>query len=351
VADDGGTRALAGLVTRWLVAVLAGSGVRLPGEEARLREVVHGAVAGVVGPALAHGHGKLVRDLRTCFAAPPGRELPAGAGAEDLRKAIAARVEGVVRAEPFYASYYRDEQLTRMLHDALVRALREFLANGPEVDAAQAARLNALGVDVDGAGPAVRNEVGGAVGGNLVQVGVLHGDVRIGEADEGAGAPVFVRVEVRASCHLFPEGSPHSFTAGGSGSVDVLVEARGARAVTLRSLRPVVLSRRPSQPTSLVVSTVGIMTPRRFEVDLDAETPRLVPAGSAGRSRLGRLLRRSGGAGFPYVVSPLDPEMFTITPRTVGHQVEWRLELDWTYRGRDGTTPIDDGGEPFRVMG
>ncbi|NUT48861.1 MAG: hypothetical protein HOV94_16375 [Saccharothrix sp.] len=253
----------------------------------------------------------------------------------------------MVRGESFYASYYRDELLTRLLHDALVQALREFVANGPGVDAEQAARLNAFGLDVDSADLVVRNEAGGGVGGNLVQVGVVTGDVRIGGEDEEPDTPVFVRVEVKATCHLHSEDSHAAFVASGSGVITLLVEARGARAVTLRSLRAVVLSRRPPQPATFVTTAVGIMTPRRFEVDLDTDLPHLVPA--TGQSRLRRLLRRPGGAGFPYTVSPLDPEMFVIEPRTARYQVEWRLELDWTYRGRDGTTLIDDGGEPFRV--
>ncbi|GAA0251910.1 hypothetical protein GCM10010492_60450 [Saccharothrix mutabilis subsp. mutabilis] len=347
---DAETWALTGSVTRWLVSVLTDSGVQLPGDEARLRTIVHGTVARAIGLALPYRHGKLNRDLHACFAAPPDRELPLGATAEDLRKAIAARIEDMVRGESFYASYYRNGLLTQLLHDALVQAMQEFLARGPGVDAAQAARLNALGVDVDSPELVVRNEVGGGFSGNLVQAAVVHGDVRINAGDEEPDTPIFVRVEAEATLYRHCEDPPDVFMASGSGVINVLVEAKGARAVTLRSLRAVVLSRRPPQPTPVVTTVLGIMTPRHFEVNLDADVPRLVPVNRTGRSGLGRLIRRWGGSGFPYTVSPLDPEMFVVEPRTAKYQVEWCLELDWTYRGRDGTTLIDDSGTPFKVM-
>lgn len=59
---------------------------------------------------------------------------------------------------------------------------------------------------------------------------------------------------------------------------------------------------------------------------------------------------------FGYKVSATDPEIFAIAAHTpYGESSEcsclitWKLALDWTYKGKQGTLIIDDQGGPFRT--
>ncbi|ESU45973.1 hypothetical protein P376_6049 [Streptomyces sp. HCCB10043] len=89
----------------------------------------------------------------------------------------------------------------------------------------------------------------------------------------------------------------------------------------------------------------GSLTPRMFDVDLDASRP---VARSVAGNDSGEPIE---AVAFPYRVSVTDPEVFLITGRTVGCDCSWVAELTWSSGGRSGTVRIDDGGRPFRTSG
>jgi hypothetical protein len=124
----------------------------------------------------------------------------------------------------------------------------------------------------------------------------------------------------------------------------ILIEGRSHQAVVLRGIRVADLSRRP--PREAVCAAIiglmrGIMIPRHFELDLDEHAPALRPAHHPWQVEATR--------PFPYSVSQGDPELFKVYASASRADCTWRLEIDWTVDGADGTYLLDDGGTPFHI--
>ncbi|MGW0698467.1 helix-turn-helix domain-containing protein [Streptomyces sp. NPDC002867] len=135
---------------------------------------------------------------------------------------------------------------------------------------------------------------------------------------------------------------------GGETQVRITVRGRGAEAVVLESLHVRVVERRtpPEQGVFRTSSGCGgALTPRLFDVDLDASRPvaRPVPGNDSGEP--------IPAVSFPYTVSSSDPESLLVSGRTAGCDCDWYLELRWSSGERGGTVRIDDGGRPFRTSG
>lgn len=151
-------------------------------------------------------------------------------------------------------------------------------------------------------------------------------------------------VEADAESWAGALGAVHAGEAG----VRVTLQGRDERAVVLESLRIRVVERRsPAQGRVYRMSSGcgGSLTPRMFDVDLDA--PRPVARSVAGNDS-GEPIE---AVAFPYSVSVTDPEVLLITGRTVGCDCDWFAELTWSSGGRSGTVRVDDGGRPFRTSG
>ncbi|MGW3579711.1 helix-turn-helix domain-containing protein [Streptomyces rubiginosohelvolus] len=134
----------------------------------------------------------------------------------------------------------------------------------------------------------------------------------------------------------------------GETGVRITLQGRDDRAVVLESLRIRVVERSsPAEGRVYRMSSGcgGSLTPRMFDVDLDASRPAARPV--AGNDS-GEPIE---AVAFPYRVSVTDPEVFLITGRTVGCDCSWVAELAWSSGGRSGTVRIDDGGRPFRTNG
>ncbi|WP_229834404.1 helix-turn-helix domain-containing protein [Streptomyces xantholiticus] len=85
------------------------------------------------------------------------------------------------------------------------------------------------------------------------------------------------------------------------------------------------------------------VTPRTFDIDLDAGRPVAKPvAGTDGDLTV-------PAKDFPYKVASNDPQVLNFDVHTEGHDVSWYLEVAWSSGDRSGTVRIDDGGSPFRV--
>lgn len=340
-------------IARWLRNALAESEIDLvrdAADERLLHRSLEYTVVKAVGIAFPHRRGKLAQDLRRCFADPPLVALAPGVTGPSLRQAVAAQVERVVREDAFLRSYFRGEQLADLLHGAFLEAISHLVA--VRGDERLTTRLTALGFEVDS--PRQTTNVATEVRGTVVQVGTVNGDVHLTHGLDEPPAdepPIVVTTSVFTNRWLVVEGPPPvEFTYCGSTEVSVLVEARGARAVVLRALRVRVLSREPARPVVASRGICSIMDRRFFDVLLDENPPRLVPAAAGSNAGwIRRLTRRPPEPpGFPFTVAPLDPEMFVLKPSST-HEVQWVLELDWTYQGQAGTVTVDRAGEPFRV--
>ncbi|MEU0990141.1 helix-turn-helix transcriptional regulator [Streptomyces sp. NPDC005953] len=133
---------------------------------------------------------------------------------------------------------------------------------------------------------------------------------------------------------------------GGDTLVRLTVQGSGEQAVVLQGLRVRVAAQRPPQRRNVYGMSLGCggtMTPRLFDVDLDAARPTAVsvPGNDSGVG--------IPAASFPYRVSARDPEILLITGRTVTCDCDWYLELEWSSADRSGTVRIDDAGRPFRT--
>ncbi|MET8607341.1 helix-turn-helix domain-containing protein [Streptomyces rubiginosohelvolus] len=151
-------------------------------------------------------------------------------------------------------------------------------------------------------------------------------------------------VEADAASWAGALGAVHAGETG----VRITLQGRDDRAVVLESLRIRVVERSsPAEGRVYRMSSGcgGSLTPRMFDVDLDA--PRPVARPVAGNDS-GEPIE---AVSFPYRVSVTDPEVFLITGRTVGCDCSWVAELAWSSGGRSGTVRIDDGGRPFQTSG
>jgi hypothetical protein len=136
--------------------------------------------------------------------------------------------------------------------------------------------------------------------------------------------------------HVPALGDEPDRTVPASGFVlRLTVTALAGRTVVLSALRPVALERH--SPRGYLMPHAGIVSPRLYTVLLDPDPPRLRPRGEDSRP-------------FSYKVSPDDPEVFELLVVAERSYVVWTLELDWICEDRQGTTPIDLAGHPFRTM-
>jgi hypothetical protein len=112
----------------------------------------------------------------------------------------------------------------------------------------------------------------------------------------------------------------------------VLVEGRSARAVILHALRVLVQARRPVKRQRYVDTGMypSPLPPRGFNLNLSAERPILFPL--------------DGQPDFPFTVSATDPELFEIDPGVYEHEVDFRLALDWSCAGQNGTVLLPEAG-------
>ncbi|WP_218002005.1 helix-turn-helix domain-containing protein [Microtetraspora malaysiensis] len=135
----------------------------------------------------------------------------------------------------------------------------------------------------------------------------------------------------------------HGAVTSGDQLIEIAVQGTGAEAVVLHSIRVRVAASDPALPWNDYlmgfrdVGCGGPLTPRGFEVDLDAARPIATPGGKQ--------------RGFPLKVDVSDPEVLMVTARSTMRDVRWFLELEWSSGARRGLLRIDDAGAPFHVSG
>ncbi|MEV0000307.1 helix-turn-helix transcriptional regulator [Streptomyces sp. NPDC050848] len=141
---------------------------------------------------------------------------------------------------------------------------------------------------------------------------------------------------------------------GGDTLVRVSLQGRSpTSAVVLQALHVRVTGR--AEPLGLPAYRMdngcgGAVTPRRFDVNLDA--PRPVARSVAGFDALaGEAGEEIPAVSLPYAVTSTAPEELLVNARTADCDCRWYLELEWSGEGRSGTVRIDDAGRPFRTSG
>ncbi|WP_327237934.1 helix-turn-helix domain-containing protein [Streptomyces sp. NBC_01317] len=134
----------------------------------------------------------------------------------------------------------------------------------------------------------------------------------------------------------------------GESSVRVTVQGKSDTAVVLQALHVRIAAKRtplPYRTYHMSPGCGGSLTPRLFDIDLDASRP-------LARSKAGNDAGEPIPAvSFPYRVSATDPEILLATGRAVTCDCAWYLELEWSSGARSGTVRIDDHGKPFRTSG
>jgi hypothetical protein len=122
--------------------------------------------------------------------------------------------------------------------------------------------------------------------------------------------------------------------------VRMTVESPQSKAVILTGLRAVVDSRAPAVgAVGVVAQCGGGMADRYFLVDLTPATPTV--ASLPGEGGMGA--PPTPAATFPFKVSDVDPEYFTILMKRPPGDVTWHLEVSWTLDGVTGVSRLPKG--------
>jgi hypothetical protein len=139
------------------------------------------------------------------------------------------------------------------------------------------------------------------------------------------------------------------------GLTDFKIDVQGTTptAVELIDFRVVDLERIPVDKGTDIWSSDGCgpAPEAGFDIGLGSDPPVITPVAGLDQGTAKKI-------PFPFVVSSTDIQQFQIAAvDTIGSPtaacgclVRWRLALDWSYEGRDGTTVIDDDGQPFQTV-
>jgi len=192
----------------------------------------------------------------------------------------------------------------------------------------------------------VHNHLSGGEQHTVVQAGSVHGGLHLHEHQyqyqyqltdngfTGAGSPVIATLRrIANSSHVVVDDDPPHAMPPLDQTYIVTLESGQSRATVLHAVRLEVLSRRPARRACLGLPERVALQPRHFTADLDGDPPRVRPE----------------GVDFPFTISATDSEQFRFHPLAHSDEVRWHLELGWTCAGADGTTIIDDDGEPFET--
>jgi hypothetical protein len=125
-------------------------------------------------------------------------------------------------------------------------------------------------------------------------------------------------------------------------AVRLVVRGNSDAPIVLNDLRVQVVARRPVVHGTLVsYFGLGAGQPvRYFNINLDPKLPSVKFVGDNDATK----------TFFPYQVSKSDVEVFDVlADLTRPEDVSWRLLLDYSAAGEDGTLTIDNHGAPFRT--
>ncbi|MFJ8650275.1 hypothetical protein ACIRNI_29730 [Streptomyces sp. NPDC093546] len=158
-----------------------------------------------------------------------------------------------------------------------------------------------------------------------------------------------------------PPGEPTAEWAHQLGGIDnsitrlrLVIQGMNNHDVVLRNMRIVEVRRGPlpaGTDVSLRTGCGGDLLARNYRVMLAGDAPDFELVTRADDGKL-EVIKKP----FGYKVSATDPEIFDIEANAAGEDyrqcdclVTWKLALDWTHKGKQGTLIVDNKGAPFRT--
>lgn len=139
-----------------------------------------------------------------------------------------------------------------------------------------------------------------------------------------------------------------------SSLVQVSIQGESVRTITLTGIRFDVI-RNPRAPGSTFTTACGDpLTGRGVTVNLEDRPPEVV----ASSEELEGLVESGGEPGsrtspivFPWTVSLTEPLLLYVHATASTCDCRWTAEIPWVSGSEKGVIQIDDGGEPFHVIG
>jgi hypothetical protein len=147
-------------------------------------------------------------------------------------------------------------------------------------------------------------------------------------------------------------------SAGGAAArmqrVELHIDGNSESQTVIRNIRAVAVGTRVAAVSEGTLVGIGCGGPgsyRAVVADLDTEPPKMTPkvVGAGGEDAQPGV--NLTPIRFPYEVSATDSESFLIEAYATRFDVYWHLEVDWTFKGQDGTTVVKNNGQLFRTTG
>lgn len=182
-----------------------------------------------------------------------------------------------------------------------------------------------------------------------------------GHVDNGAGACVNWIVTQPMSAIQAPpvpeldETYAHQFKGIDEGQTVFKIDVQGTTpdAVELIDFRVVDIQRESAVKGTDIISSDGCgPSPEAgFKIGLGSDPPVIAPVAGLDNGAAKKM-------PFPFIVSNSDIQQFQVEAvdsvssftAACNCLVRWRLALDWSYKGKAGSTVIDDDGKPFQTM-
>ncbi|NGO73874.1 hypothetical protein G5C65_37280 [Streptomyces sp. SB3404] len=132
-----------------------------------------------------------------------------------------------------------------------------------------------------------------------------------------------------------------------SWELPITLQAKTGAAIVVNGIDIEVLDSSPPPQQGTIVMPDGcgsVMTPRSFDVNLDAERPSAKPSAKGSQAA-------KKPANFPLKVSAGDPEQLVLLLSAYKHDVRFAVTVKWISEGETGSVTLDNGGPGYRVTG
>jgi hypothetical protein len=139
-----------------------------------------------------------------------------------------------------------------------------------------------------------------------------------------------------------------------SSVVQVSIQGESARTITLTDIRFDAIRSRRAPGSTFSAACGDPLTGRGVTVDLEVSPPKV----TASSENLEGYVESGGEPGsrtspivFPWTVSLTDPLLLYVVANASKCDCQWTAEIPWVSGSEKGVIRIDDGGEPFHLIG
>jgi hypothetical protein len=136
--------------------------------------------------------------------------------------------------------------------------------------------------------------------------------------------------------------------------VQVSIQGESARTITLTGIEFEVTRQERRKGAVFSAACGDAIHGRGVEVDLEANPPQVVSSSDSSDG----IVTAGGQPGsgtrpisFPWTVSLTDPLLLYVLTTARSCDCLWAARIPWVSGGEKGTIHIDDGGDPYRVVG